>query len=574
MPSRRLLSLLVTTSALCLGLALGCSVSAPNPDAAPAETPDGPEWFEDATERLGVHFTHDPGPVDKHWMYQVVGSGCAIHDLDGDNRPDLVLLTNGGPDSKSTNRLFRQKPDGTFEDVSSGSGLDFTGWSMGIAIGDVDNDGLPDVLITQFERTRLFLNLGGMKFRDISEEAGIKNPLFGTSAAFLDFDRDGRLDLFVVNYVDYDRTWACRSVGGELDYCSPKTFPGTSSKLFRNLGAAGGKRVAFEDVSATSRIGDIPGPGLGLTVADFDGDGWPDVFVANDGQPNRLWMNKRNGTFADEAATRGVAFTQMGQVYAGMGVALGDIDNDGLQDLYVTHLTNETNTLWKQGPRGFFQDKSSEAGLFGTRWRGTGFGALMADFNLDGLQDIAIANGRVSRESPTTVKPGLSAHWSPYGERNQLLANAGNGQFQDVSMNSPALCGYHTVARGLACGDIDGDGAPDLLINAIGERARVLRNVVPNRGHWLAVRAIDPASKRPAIGAEIAVNASSVKRTRVLGSAQSYLSAGPATAEFGLGTAAAFDSIEVLWPDGRKESFPGGPADRAWELRKGSGTKR
>lgn len=161
-----------------------------------------------------------------------MGSGCAIHDLDGDNRPDLVLLTNGGPDSKSTNQLLRQKPDGTFEDVSAGSGLDFSGWTMGIAIGDVDNDGLPDVLITQVGRTRLLLNLGNMKFRDISEEAGIKNPLFGTSAAFLDYDRDGRLDLFVVNYFDYDRTWTCRSVGGELDYCNPKTFPGTSSKLF------------------------------------------------------------------------------------------------------------------------------------------------------------------------------------------------------------------------------------------------------------------------------------------------------------------------------------------------------
>ena len=198
----------------------------------------------------------------------------------------------------------------------------------------------------------------------------------------------------------------------------------------------------------------------------------------------------------------------------------------------------------------------------------------MADFNLDGLQDIAIANGRVARESPTTVKSGLSAHWSPYGERNQLLANLGNGQFHDVSINSPALCGYHTVARGLACGDIDGDGAPDLLINAVGERARVLRNVVPNRGHWLAVRAIDPASKRSAIGAEIAVNASGVKRTRILGSAQSYLSAGPATAEFGIGSASAYDSIEVVWPDGSKETFPGGASDRGVELRKGAGAKR
>jgi hypothetical protein len=564
---------------LLLGLAAafallpGCGSSSSTTSLPEDESNDGPAWFEDATDRLGIHFTHDPGPVEKYWMFQAVGSGCAIHDLDGDGRPDLLLLTNGGPESASTNKLFRQRADGAFEDVSAGSGLDFPGWNMGIAVGDANNDGLPDVVITQYTGTRLFLNLGGMKFADISAEAGIKNPLWGTSAAFLDYDRDGRLDLFICNYVGYDRSWPCRSASGEADYCAPMVFHGTASKLFRNRGAADGKRVAFEDVSVASRIGELTGPGLGIAVADFDGDGWPDVFVANDGKPNHLWMNRRNETFAEEAATRGVAYTRMGHAYAGMGVALGDVDNDGLLDLYVTHLTSETNTLWKQGPRGNFRDATLDAGLTATKWRGTGFGAVMADFDLNGSMDIAVANGRVQRESPARDKPGVAAHWTPYAERNQLLANAGGGRFQDVSPHNRAFSGYFTVARGMACGDIDGDGAPDLLVNAAGEKARLFRNVAPNRGHWIVIRALDPALKREALGAEVAVTAGGVRRVRVITSADSFLSAGPPVAHFGLGAGSIIEAVEVTWPDGMKESFSGGPADQIRVVRKGSAPK-
>jgi hypothetical protein len=327
-------------------------------------------------------------------------------------------------------------------------------------------------------------------------------------------------------------------------------------------------------VTVKSRVGERPGPGLGVAVLDCDGDGWLDIFVANDGQPNHLWVNKRDGTFAEEALSRGAARSVMGQAFAGMGVAVGDVDNDGLFDLYVTHLTSETNTLWKQGPRGQFRDLSAGWGLTTTRWRGTGFGTLMADFDNDGLLDIAVVNGRVSRESGAPVKkPGLAPHWEPYGERNQLFANAGGGKFKDVSHNNPAFCGYFTVARGLACGDVDGDGAPDLLVNAIGEKARLLKGVAPARGHWVAVRAIDPAANRDAIGAEVAVRAGGVRRVRSVGSSDSYLSAGPPVAHFGLGQAAAVEAFEVRWPDGTREEFPGGPANRHVELRKGAGAK-
>lgn len=583
---RLLLPIFVSTTLF--AVLLGCRADHPSTTIAPPEAqidqlpdqPGGPEWFEDITDRVGLNFIHDPGDVSKYYMYQCVGSGCAIADLDGDSRPDLVLLTNAGPTSKSTNKLYRQKQDGSFEDVSVGSGLDFPGLNMGIAIGDVNNDGMPDILITQVNGARLLLNQGGMKFIDVTTEAGITNPMWGTSVAFLDYDLDGWLDIFIVNYVDYDSSWPCISATGALDYCSPKVFHGTASKLFRNRGAELAKntdakkpRAAFEDVTARSRIAERVGPGLGIAVFDCDGDGRPDVFVANDGKPNHLWMNKPDGTFTEEALSRGVAYTMMGQAFASMGVAMGDVDNDGLVDLYVTHLTSETNTLWRQAPRGGFRDVSAEWGLTKTAWRGTGFGTLMADFDNDGFLDIVVVNGRVSRGSITHKQAGVNPHWESYAERNQLFANTGSGKFKDVSQQNPALCGYYTVARGLACADVDGDGTPDLLINAVGERARLLRGVAPNRGHWIAVRAFDPDYQRDAIGAQVTVATAGVKRTRLIASSESYLSAGSLICHFGLGSAQKVDSIEVIWPDGSREAFPGQAVNQRVELRKRAGKK-
>jgi hypothetical protein len=544
------------------------------------EIADGPPWFEEITDKVGLNFVHDAGSdLSKYYLYQCMGSGCAIADLDGDGKPDLILLTNGGPQSQSKNKLYKQKVDGTFEDVSAGSGMDFAGLNMGVAIGDVNNDGLPDILVTQVHGVKLLLNLGAMKFADVTAEAGLSNLQWGTSAAFLDYDRDGWLDIVIVNYVDYDPSLPCSTPGGHREYCPPKRFAGSASKLLHNRGGEkameGAKppRVAFEDVTVKSHIGERAAAGLGVAVADFDGDGWPDIFVANDGEPNHLWINQRNGTFNEEAIKRNVALTAMGKPYAGMGVAVGDVDNDGLPDFYVTHLGIETNTLWKQGPRGQFRDLSAAWGLTTTNWRGTGFGTLMGDFDNDGWVDLAVVNGKIFRESVPLKKPGLTAHWEPYAERNQLLANKEGKTFRDVSFNCPAFCGYYTVARGLACADIDGDGGLDLLVTAAGEKARLFRNVAPNRGHWVSVRAFDPTLKRDTNGAEVTVSAGGVNRVRVIGSGDSYLSAGPLVAHFGLGAASAVEKYEVVWPDGTRERFSGGPVDKPVELRKGAGRK-
>jgi hypothetical protein len=542
----------------------GCRRPHPAEEGAP-----GAAWFEDVTERVGLHFVHDVGAAGDYFMPEQVGSGAAIFDFDGDGLPDIYLLHNGGPRGKK-NQLFRQKPDRTFVDVGAGSGLDVAGHSMGVAVGDMNNDGFPDVLVTQYRGVKLFLNNGNGTFTEVTKEAGLDNPSWATSAAFVDYDRDGWLDLVVVNYVDYDPTWPCRSGTGKRDYCAPKTFKGRVTRLFRNRGRQPGRAVRFEDVTETSGLGRLAGPGLGVVCADFDGDGWPDIFVANDGAANHLWINQRDGTFREEAVLRGVAHNGMGQAQAGMGVALGDVDGDGAFDLFVTHLSEETNTLWRQGPRGLFQDHTAQAGLANTSYRGTGFGTLLADFDQDGFLDLAVVNGRVAARSRVTDW-SLGPFWSRYGDHNQMFRNRGGGRFQDVGAANQAFCGRYNVARGLARGDVFGAGAVDLLVTTIGGPARLLRNVAPDRGNWLQVRAVDPALRRDAIGAEVRVRAGKRSWAVWLHPAESYLSSSEPKAHFGLGTVERLDAIDVVWPDGAKETFPGGAVNRRVEVRKGSG---
>jgi hypothetical protein len=541
------------------------------------EANDSP-WFQDITEQAGLHFIHDAGPINgKYFLPQIIGSGAALFDFDNDGRLDILLLQNGGPSSPSTNRLFRQGRDGRFIDVSAGSGLDFAGYNMGVAIGDVNNDGWPDVFITQFGGVKLFLNNGdGRTFTDVTKEGGLDNILWGTSASFVDYDRDGWLDLVVVNYVDYDPTVQCAVGGGRPGYCHPSSFRGTVTKLYHNLGpvpGAKGKTVRFEDVTLKSGLGRKPGPGLGVVCADFNGDGWPDIFVANDDKPNHLWINQRDGTFKEEALIRGIAWNALGQNQGNMGIALGDVDGAGEFDLFVTHLTEEAHALWMQGPRGIFRDRIGPSGLANPHWRGTGFGTVLGDFDHDGWLDLAIVNGRVS-PGPIVANPLLAPFWQEYAERNQLFANDGTGKFKDISLQNEPFCGQAMVSRGLACGDIDGDGALDLLVTTIAGPARLYRNVAAKKGHWLTVRAIDPALHRDAYGATVTVHAGSRRWVGWINPGQSYLCSNDPRAHFGLGKADQVDSIEVLWPDGANEIFKGWAADQAIVLRKGEGTRK
>ena len=430
--------ILTNTFVIVAVLSLGCKQST----TAPKE-----QLFADVTASSGLAFQHIPGEHEQEFfMPRSVGSGAAFLDFDSDGWLDIYCLQNGGPDSKLTNKLYRQT-NGSFTDVTKGSGLDIDGFAMGTAVGDVNNDGRPDVVVTEYGRARLFINEstdGTPRFRDISAEAGVRNELWGTSTCFVDYDRDGWLDLVLVNYVNYDPTRWCAGRGGTQDYCGPDAFPGRATRLLHNLGDADGDGTgdaSFEDVTVSSGFADHPGPGLGVFCADFDGDRWPDIFIANDGQPNHLWINQRDGTFKEEATTRGIGYNSMGDSEADMGIAIGDVNSDGFFDIFVTHLTTETHTLWKQGPRGIFIDKTATSGIASTAWRGTGFGTVMADLDNDGDMDLALANGRVTRvtgDAPE-VPQDLDEFWTNYAERDQILLNDGHGKFTDASNENPAV---------------------------------------------------------------------------------------------------------------------------------------
>lgn len=554
-----------------IGLVAGCG-PAPQEVGRRASAGPGPAWFEDHTSRAGVDFVHQVETSGKYLFSETMGSGGAFLDFDNDGRLDLYLIHNVNPTNRATNRLYHQQADGHFRDVSAGSGLDVSGYGNGLAVGDVNNDGLPEVLITEYDRVRLFLNLGGGKFRDVTTEAGLTNQNWSVPAAFVDYDRDGWLDLVIGNYLDFDPTQRCPDAKGQPDFCGPHGFASTVTRLFRNLGSSAPR---FEDVTVRSRLSRSPGKAMGIVCADFDGDHWPDIFITDDELPNRLFVNQRDGSFKEEARARGLAYTGMGAGAANMGIALGDVDGDGLFDVFVPHLAEENHSLWRQEPRGVFRDDTARSGLMSMSWHGTGFGPVLADFDNDGALDLAVVNGMIRRRAgapPPKLAPGIASFWRPYAEPSQLFANDGRGRFREISSANPAMCGEAIVGRGLVCGDIDNDGALDLLVTSIGGPVRLLRNVAAGRGHWLGVRAIDPGlGGRDGFGAEVVVRAGGRIHWRVVQPAYSYASSNDPRVHFGLGDAPTVDLISVRWPDGVEEDFPGGATDRYLVLRRGSG---
>ncbi|MFQ5823239.1 MAG: CRTAC1 family protein [bacterium] len=525
--------------------------------------------FTDITERVQLNFLHDPGVDSSYFMPESIGSGGAFLDYDNDGDLDIYLV-NGAQHGKKRfnapplrNHLFRQERDGTFVDVTEASGLGDTGYGMGVAVGDIDNDGDVDVYVTNYGYDALYRNNGDRTFTNISKLAGIGNPHWGCSVIFFDYNLDNYLDIYVTNYVAYNPLDVCMDKAGRRDYCGPDGFSGVPDVLYRNNGDG-----TFTDISVTSGIAKGSAKGLGIISADFNGDHYPDLYVANDGEPNHLWMNQRDGTFQDQGLLLGAALNELGRAEAGMGIALGDVENDNDFDLFITHLRRESNTFYRNAGEYGFQDDTSPAGLAGPSMAYTGFGTGFFDYDHDGDLDLAVVNGRVTR-GPLLTNHDPPNYWDYYAEPNFLFENLGHGSFREVSDRAPAYHSKIENSRGLAFGDVDNDGDIDLLVTNEGGLARLFRNDVKEKGHWLIIRAIDPILQRDALGAKITVLVAGRRLNRLIAPGYSFLCSNDPRVHFGLGTASAVDQIIVQWPDGTEETFPGIEADRIITLKKG-----
>jgi len=500
--------------------------------------------FTDATAEANIHFQHNSGREGKKWLPETLGPGCAFFDADGDGWLD-ILIVNGknwtDKNRRTTAALYRNDQDGHFTDITAGSGLDFEAHGMGVAIGDYDNDGRDDVYITALEGDRLFHNEGGGRFRDVTAEAGIHNANFGTSAAWLDYDQDGKLDLFVANYVQWspEADLYCSMDGSTKSYCTSESYKGTSSKLFRNSG--GGK---FVDVTDQAGLGDPNSKSLGVATFDYDGDGFTDLFVANDTQPNKLYHNLKDGRFQEVGLASGVAFGEDGVARAAMGVDASDYDRSGRPHLIVGNFSNQMLGLYHNEGHGLFVDEAPKSAVGRASLLNLTFGLFFFDYDLDGYPDILAGNGHLDEEIER-VQPKVR-----YAQKPLLLRNRGDGMFQEVGAFPTPL-----VARGMAYGDYDRDGDLDVLIATNNGPAHLYRNDGGNGNHWLSVKLEGTRSNRNGIGAVVRVSSAGGTQWQTVHSGSSYCSASDLALTFGLGQDQKATRIEVDWPGGARQTL-------------------
>jgi hypothetical protein len=510
-------------------------------------TPSVP--FVDVTAASKIGFVHNSGASPDKYMVETFGSGLAWIDSDNDGFQDLYFV-NGAPGT--SNALYRNNKDGTFTDVTRQAGVDGAAagrgaYKTGVAVGDYDNNGLLDLYVTVFGPNILYRNNGDGTFTDVTAAAGVAGGAaeWSTSTGFFDYDRDGNLDLYVVNYLDYrltDNPYCGLRQPGRRMYCHPTMFDGTADRLFHNNGDG-----TFTDVSAKAGIANPSGKGLGVVFCDFDSDGHTDIYVANDSVRNFLYRNNGDGTFRDVAYGAGVGFDANGKPQAGMGTDCADYNGDGLPDLYVTNFSEELNTLYENRGDGTFEDVSARAGL-GSGFVPLGFGTRMFDFDNDGDSDIFVTNGHVI-DNIAMYRPALT-----YAQTDLLYENLG-GKFRDVSAQSGPAFKVERVGRGVAVADFDNDGNPDVAIANLGRPPVLLRNQGVLRNNWILIKARGTKSNGFGLGARVTVEAAAGVQVKEINNVSSYLSSQDIRLHFGLGKASTVRRIEILWPSGAKQTL-------------------
>jgi hypothetical protein len=574
------------TALLACVLVTGCK--APHSDAGPPTRAAGSEpgrreeWFTDRAEATGLDFTHFNGMSGMFYYAEIMAPGAAMLDYDSDGDLDIFLVQGQmlgagkalSPPTSSLpleGRLYRNDleihADGTrtlrFTDVTDQSGIAARGYGMGVATGDFNNDGCVDLYLTNLGRNQLYRNNCDGTFTDVSRESGTDDPGWSISAAFVDVDRDGWLDLYVGHYVNWtiQSNRSCFNPSGELTYCAPSVYRAQPSRLYHN-----NRDGTFSDVTAKAGMAGEFGPALGVASADFNADGWIDLYVANDGQQNQLWINQHDGTFRNTGLVSGAALSERGKAKAGMGVDAGDFDNDGDEDLFVTNLTGEGHDLYVNQGSGIFENQSARSGLGFRSLPYTGFGAAWFDFDNDGWLDVLTVNGAV--QTIEALKR-MNAPF-PLQQRKQLFRNLGNGRFEDVTSRAGEVFQVPEVGRGAAFGDIDNDGATDVLVANNSGKVQLLINSTGSRNHWLGLRLVGEQAARDMLGARVGVfrkNGPTLwRRARADGS---YASANDPRVLVGLGASTDPPRVQVIWPSGRVEEWPAVAIDRYTTLKQG-----
>ncbi len=507
--------------------------------------------FTDVSVRAGIQFRHNSGAYGGKFLPETLGSGCAFLDYDADGWQDILLVNGmdwpGQKKQRTTMRLYRNNRNGTFTDVTQSAGLDVEIYGMGVAVGDYNNDGYPDIFVTCVGQSRLFRNTGKGTFIDVTQKSGLLGHQgFSTSALWFDYDRDGLLDLFVCNYVRWspEHDVFCSLDGTHKSYCTPEAYRGDTCWLFHNRGDG-----TFEDVTASSGIFDSSSKSLGVAMLDFDQDGWPDLLVANDTQPNKLYRNMRNGKFKEAGVEAGLAFSSEGKARAGMGVDVGDFDNSGRPGVAITNFDNEMIGLYRADKAGVYDDIATISGVGGASKNSLGFGCLFVDIDLDGYLDLAVANGHID-ETVRKIRGNTG-----YAQAPQLFLNRRGGKFEDVAGQVGGGFEKPKVARGLAYGDFDRDGDFDLLLTTNNGPAYLYRNDQDKKSRSIRFRLQGVKSNREGIGATVKIYYGGELQSRTVRGGSSYLSQSELPVTFGLGARDKIARAVIEWPSGRTEEF-------------------